>query len=208
MVDGIWGSTTERVYVAVGPDVQRAADEAASESGYPISVIRPKKSSKYVSPSDMLSVITQVSAKSGVPGVVLQRFLDLEAARVIVDGQLFYVVDAKNSAGYVGLFQFDGRGNAWRAAARMGDLPDFSSNWADPYYNTLAAAYYLKANTVAIRTYGYKGAISGAIAYLMHNQGARGAYLILSGKRKIEGAQSAAATATIAEAIRDAGFVA
>lgn len=202
-VDGLWGPTTERVYSSSDSSVRAAADKASIDNGYPISVIRRTGVGVFVTPGQMREIIRRVSSETGIAEATLQEFLDLEAARAFVNGERCYVANATNSGGYVGLFQFDSGGNAWRAAATSGSLPAFTSNWMDPYYNTLAAALYVKTNTRYIRTKGYKGVVSAPIAYLMHNQGAAGAYAILSGAGKVAGKQSTRAMAVIASAKAD-----
>lgn len=155
----------------------------------------------WISVAGMDDVIRRVSSASGVSTAVLQQFLELEQGAPKARG---YNAKIVNSLGYRGLFQFDRKGEAWAVASRIIALPPFNPNWQDPYYNTLAAAAYLLANTKTIRRLGYKGPVTGNIAYLMHNQGAVGAFKIISGQGATAGTQSGAANNVIAMARREA----
>jgi hypothetical protein len=204
VVDGIWGVKSERSFVGAPVLIRQAVLAVVKESGYELEDIRSGIDvSTLVSPEAMSSILARVEGVAGVKSSVMQKFVDLEAARFVKDGVRYYVPQAKNAGGYRGLFQFDGRGNAWQSASKIGDLPSFESSWADPYFNALAAAYYTIFNTRILRARGYAGEITGSIAYLAHNQGAGGAFAIMTGKRKVEGQQSSAAMIVVAEAIND-----
>lgn len=160
----------------------------------------------WISVADMAGVLSRVSSATGIQTSVLQTFLELEQGAPKAKG---YNAQIVNSLGYSGLFQFDRKGEAWAVASRIIALPPFNPNWKDPYYNTLAAAAYLLANTKTIRRLGYKGPVTGNIAYLMHNQGAGGAYKIISGQGVTAGKQSGAANKVIAMARQEAsGYLA
>lgn len=204
VVDGVWGRKSERAYVTSSAAVQNLADKVVKDLGYDLDDIRNSVSaSALISPDQMFEIISRVSSQTGVGAGVLQKFVDLEAARVAIDGVRYYVADAVNRGGYRGLFQFDARGNAWADASKKGNLPAFASSWKDPYLNTLAAAYYVLFNFDILKRRGYKGEMTGAIAYLMHNQGAAGAYRILTGRGKVAGNQSRAAMSVIADAVKE-----
>jgi len=203
-VDGVWGPRSEKAYTASPEAVQNAADLAVKQMGYSLEAIRnPVSSGSLVSPEDMSAIISRVASETGVGADVLRTFLDLEAARRTVRGVRYYVSDAVNSGGYRGLFQFDRRGYAWSSASKKGYLPKFDANWKDPYYSTLAAAYYVLYNSDILRSKGFKGRITGSIAYLMHNQGAAGAYRIMSGKGRLAGNQSGKAVITAKRAVSE-----
>lgn len=224
-VDGYWGSFTQGTYGQLSPDQRFQVDGVLSNvAGVTASGLfaqtRNSKASRdkvgfeakqiardvratngvkmgtLVSPSDMSDIIGKVSSKTGVSSATLQRFVDLEAARIVKNGVRYYDAGAVNSGGYRGLCQFDRAGAAWASASKMGDLPPFETSWADPMTAMLAAAYYVLFNTRVIRTLGYKGIVTGSIAYLMHNQGASGAYALLSGRNpSLLGKQSGPAKA-------------
>lgn len=156
----------------------------------------------YVWEIDLFKIIAQVSAKTGIEVSVLKRFLVLECPRRVINGKGSYNAAIRNSGGYSGLFQFDKKGAAWSVASKFVDLGPFETSWMKAEQNTLAAAGYILANTKTIRGLGYKGIISGSISYLMHNQGASGAWKLLKGG-VLSNKQSALAQQVVAVAQRE-----
>jgi len=132
--------------------------------------------------------------------------LRLEAAWKIQNGVKMYDTLAINSGGYRGLYQFSADGASWQNASNVIELPAFEgpNGWRDPFYNTLAAGAYALANATELRRLGYRGPLTYNVLYLAHNQGANGAYKILSGQRGIAGVQSREANKIINLAMADA----
>jgi hypothetical protein len=82
-----------------------------------------------------------------------------------------------------GLFQM--QAGAWQDAGRYVVLPDYSTHWADPSWNALAAAAYVRTNLTALKNYGLDASVEPRWLYLAHQQGAAGvAYLINACKGK------------------------
>jgi len=216
VVDGFWGPRTDTVFVSAPQALQDLVVATAVRNGFrDEEQLRGKyfgsaetnvgigPSSRWISSSAMAMVISRVSGVTSVGADVLRSFLELEAAKKMFGGEMHYDKEAINAGGYRGLYQFDSRGNAWKDASRfVSDLPAFEPAWKDAYYNTLAAAGYVKFNTSVVRTRGYKGAITGNVAYLMHNQGAVGALRVLQGQT-IVGSQSANAMKVASAAVMD-----
>jgi len=145
-----------------------------------------------------------------VTEALMLKKLKLEAARTKQNGVTMYDTLAVNSDGYSGLYQFDDNGDSWREAAKIIDLPAFNGpkGWRDPFYNTLAAGAYAVANANQLRRLGYRGPFTYNVLYLAHNQGATGAYRILTGEQRLAGTQSSAAMKVANQAILDAKQVA
>lgn len=226
VVDGRWGSYTQRVFSQASAEIKETVARvlrtvsgstpadmqafrvvekmtAASSSSMSGNVMLD---ARYVSSATMSDIIKRVSGVTNVASDVLQKFLDLEAAKKTINGVVYYDALAVNSGGYSGLFQFDDAGGSWsRARAFSSALPPWSdAAWKDPYLSTLAAACYLRMNTFAIAKFGYKGPITPNIAYLMHNQGAMGAYRIITGRMGPDGKQSGPALLVARAAIAEA----
>lgn len=177
-----------------------------------LKVVKPSGRIGWISAADMVPIIARVSIETGVSVEVIQKFLDLEAQTDTRGGLREYNRLAVNAQGFSGLFQFDGRGDAWRVSARhVTGLGPFHSSWRDAYQNTLAAAGYLLANTKTVRNgltvngfrYQFSGPITGNVAYLMHNQGALGMMQIVAGKKQPLGRQSPKAVAVANAAVTE-----
>lgn len=219
VVDGKWGSFTDSAYLRAQPETRASVDSVLRVFGETrdtlrrfrleekkmadaITVPATSTAGRWVSAPDMRIVIRKAAAAAGVDAETMWLFLQLEAPVKQIGGVPHFDRMAVNALGYSGLFQFDRKGEAWAVAARnVTGLASFEAGKFDPYQSSLAAAGYLKANTRTIRTFGYGGPISPNLAYLMHNQGARGAYLIITGQRRLAGKQSREAIA-VAEAAR------
>lgn len=225
VMDGKWGSFSQSTFdklspvqkthvenvvsaIAPGETVKTLRNFRIAEKGKYLSQtnspIALQSDPRYISPAAMTDVINRVSGVSGVSATTLQKFLDLEAGKDKTN--TLYDMLSVNSGGYSGLFQFDGKGRAWTDARRFSNtLPPWDGQvWKDPYLSTLAAAFYVRVNTIAIRRLGYKGPITANIAYLMHNQGAGGAYSIITGQKKLVGKQSKFVPMIVAAAMQDA----
>jgi len=228
---GHWGSYTHGLYMKLVPAQKAAVDQIVATFGLNVDDLRATAllskaqvatdtdnqqgasaliGKRYFTNGMMIPIILDVSRQSGVSSDVLQKFLDLEARVVKIGGVNHYDAWAVNSGGYRGLFQFDQGGAAWAGARRaLPILPPFSdAAWKDPKANVLAGAGYLLYNTGEIRRLGYKGPVTSNIAYLMHNQGARGAFEILRGSRTLRGSQSIQANLVAQAAIKDANLTA
>lgn len=222
LVDGKWGTFTNSVYAKLTPGLRAQVDamlraigtsapalksfrDAERTTGTQMAMPKIATGSTWIS-ADAMRVITQkVAAETGVDPKMLWEFLQLEAARKTEGGVTYYNAAAVNAGGYVGLFQFDRKGDAWSVASRhVKGLAPFSVGKTDAYFNTLAAAGYVKANTLTLRRLGYKGPITTNVAYLAHNQGAGGAFKIITGKGQIAGSQSKAAVKVAQAAVREA----
>lgn len=220
--DGKWGSYSQAQYDSLSVTEKlrvRAALSAAfpgvstddllafrrlQKASAPRAETAQADTSGWVSLEALGPIIDRVTRETGASRNLLVDFLNLEARKRVVGGVTFYDPNAVNSLGYRGLGQFDAKGEAWARAAKFVKIGPFAESWRDPYQNLLATAGYIKANTLAIRSFGYTGPITGNIAYLMHNQGAKGAYSILTGERGVTGGQSKAAIAIVAAAKKDA----
>jgi len=235
VVDGKWGSFSMRAYNGLSDSQRTLVDNAlngvskgtkvkdlfdfriaSKESASKISVDTAPVDSdgRWVTASQMRTIIQKVSGMTSISEDILQKFLDLEAAVRFRDGGREYDRLAVNSLGYSGLFQFDKNGNAWSGAAlSVKGLGPFNPSWKDAYQNTLAAAGYILTNTRAARKgitspkgggfFQYKGPITANIAYLMHNQGALGMMQIISGRKVLAGSQSDKAVSVARAAMAD-----
>jgi hypothetical protein len=71
-----------------------------------------------------------------------------------------------------GLFQMQPA--AWADARQLVVLPDFSTNWLDPYWNALAAAAYMRLNMRQLKAMGLDVSSEPRWLYMAHQQGAAG----------------------------------
>jgi hypothetical protein len=152
-----------------------------------------------ISLNDFRGITDRVQSITGVSSKLLLDFAHLESPTILIGGVPHLNPHVVNALGYRGLFQFDRKGEAWATASRMAkaghELPSFPTAWADPFYNTLAAAYYVLSNSAYIRAHGFRGEITMEVAYLMHNQGAGATLQILKGTRTVDTGQSLKAQA-------------
>jgi hypothetical protein len=147
--------------------------------------------------ADFKTLAARAALLAGVSTDLLMKFVVLESPIIRRGGVEYLYPKVVNSLGYSGLFQFDKRGEAWercRVGIHVSALPPFSEAWSDPFYSALAAGRYARLNFSLLQEkFGYRGPLTVELAYLMHNQGASGAYNYLKGRKDLAGSQSEAA---------------
>jgi hypothetical protein len=110
---------------------------------------------------DVLQAISKAAQEVRVPLLWLLGFAKIESN---------YDPHATNG-GSRGLFQMQEA--AWRDAGKIISLPDYESNWMDPFSNARAAAAYLKISINSLRKRGVD-TIDPRHLYLAHQQGVSG----------------------------------
>lgn len=170
--DGVWGPKTDGAYVAAPVVVKDIAERAVSDLGFSITALRgPIRAERWVSSAEVAGYISEATAKVGVPEAWLFYILEREPRIRIRDGVKEYdAMSIAPSGAYRGLMQMGGP--AWADAQQV--LPEIGSysNWRDPRLNVLAAAAFAKRNMgYAQSIYRYRGPMTPALVYAMHNQG-------------------------------------
>lgn len=140
----------------------------------------------------------------------LRWLLELEPAKKVVSGEVFYDAAAVNGFGFVGLYQV-GR-SAFKdvqESGRIRDLPVFAVATVDPWLNTVIALVYSQLLISYLRqgdprrgVAPFTRPITKEILYSAYNQGAIG---FLKGAKNalVDKGQSATATRIIAQAVND-----
>lgn len=165
----------------------------------------------FISFANAHAMAEDVERKCGLPAGSLVFMIGHEAPRS-KDGK-GYVPNAKGGhrMSYCGLYQFDGKGNAWESALtesrRAGIKLGPFSGWRDPYQNTLAAGLYARYNKRVLEDgsslrqekYGTRGvpgiAATKELIYAAHQQGVVGVMRWFHTPMKVAGAQSKASVA-------------
>jgi len=210
IVDGRWGSFTEKVYRSANGGVQNAVQavtrsfgadytpEALYDSTRALSQKFSVVDRNWIDQSKAAALVERAAHTIGLATTALQDFLDLEPVKKVIDGRTYYNVRSSNGS-FKGLFQFNA--DAWASAATIAPSIGSFSNVFDPWLNTLAAAAYAQFNERQVRRSGkYTGPFTGDVYYTMHNQGAGGFIRLLKGGR-LEGKQSTDALRVVSSAI-------
>lgn len=185
-IDGRWGKFTNGVYANAPKSLQLRIDAVLAVSGLnanqlftenqlmkrsgDIGYLNAKAAARAerghvqaASAAEVERAIANASQQIGIPINVLKGFVHIESR-----GRS----NAVNGSSR-GLFQMQPA--AWQDAKKIvPTLGDYNASWADPVQNALAGAAYIKVNQQVLTKLGYSGAITPAVLYLAHQQGAAG----------------------------------
>lgn len=198
IVDGKFGTFTEKSFKAASPAIQEAAAMVIKPFGYSIESLRAvyKKAAderdrasattnrKLVSGDDAQAYIRRALSFDDRKRLTVDAMfymLNKEAVKIVLNGVTYYdALSVAPSGKYCGLYQMGAA--AWQTAqaALAGRLDlgkfiagDKTSAWADPWLNTAAAVGNAMSLAAGLSAKGYR--VTPATLYLAHNQGLGGA---------------------------------